>query len=1195
MTGTPDPRSHENLCAYLLGELEGEERQRLEAELASSEELAAERDRLAATIHLVQGTLGAPEAAESLPDDVKGLLHRAAESRRPAPWYALSSPTMRVAASLAVLVGGYGLVRLATTPSTSHLGEEPSTESTARLGGREDAARVGAEQRSSFLADESALDDLEKNAAVVDASRDARDEGDWEEPAESLEELAGRRGRADAEPADRSIEAGEASNRELLGQLQASPEGVRSGPARDEHAGAAVADAERGRGDAPEPRVPAELSSLGYTGEEPAAASGGRFGVDLAEADPAPDTTSASTQTRALDLPRGVEATEPLTDPALGGESPRDQIPAEEPAPTPDARTATPSAPATGGPTSPAGPGSPGGPSSPGSPGGPGAGGARLDSPGLGRLDVVGVPGGEAGVREESFEDQQLRRATVDGLAADRATEDTRLLQLEREIDAIANGTTMITTTGGVGNSARQGDDFFLGSGEGADFDSDSPFDSDRFNDALGIGGGGGGAWSAGRPSAGLFYDSALAPLFGDPTVRESISALHANGFGVDEISQMFVVTEQPERTAFALDLAALGPKIQRSGALGKFDAAELVAGLKENVAPGTWEEGANKVALVGDRIEIAAAEPVVDEVRGYLASNVAVLDEERLAPSVEVVLDPDLVVDRFYERCTRRPQESPSAMFFRYWGDNAFENALLDNQSTFGVDVDTASYALARNYVRSGYLPSKEQVRTEEFVNFFDADVPPPAEQAFAVTMELAPSRYGEPAREPWMLRVAVRGKDVEGTERDPLALTFVIDVSGSMSQGNRIELVKHGMRLLVGELDTRDTVSIVTFNQSSQLVLPPTSADNRALIEGAIYGLEPGGSTNAAAGLVLGYAQAEQMIAERVTNRVVMFSDGVANTGETDQAKITEQVRGSREKGIYLNTFGVGMGNHNDVLLEQLADKGDGICTYIDTPDEAHASLVDQFLSNFQPIARDAKIQVEFDPAQVAEYRLLGYENRAIADADFRNDAIDAGEVGAGHQVVALYEVVRHATGADLEAPLATARLRWLGPYGSSEENEARELEATLGAREASGSWEGTTAGFRRDALVAQYAEFLRRSRHAKGDSFEQLVADAKVLAPELRDPDFDEFVGLLEASRGLIASTLSPHDELTLALDAVRENLVLRAQVEDLIAQRNVELGESLRRIEQQNHQLEAELRDLLRDHFQTPAPPRVDPGR
>ena len=501
---------------------------------------------------------------------------------------------------------------------------------------------------------------------------------------------------------------------------------------------------------------------------------------------------------------------------------------------------------------------------------------------------------------------------------------------------------------------------------------------------------------------------------------------------------------------------------------------------------------------------------------------------------------------------CYPRPNESPRDMYFRFWGDNPFELTALDRLSTFSTDVDTASYALARRYLVDGHLPTKAQVRTEEFVNYFKGDVAPPSEGTFRLQMELAPSLFGD-SNDTWMLRVALRGREITKAQRTPLALTFVIDVSGSMREESRLELVKHALRLLVGQLDSNDTISIVKFSNDAAVVLPPTSARHRDLIESAIHPLQPEGSTNTESGLRMGYAQASAALTKNAQNRVVLLTDGVANVGITDPNALVALVETSRRQGVMLNTIGVGMDNHNDNLLEQLADKGDGLCNYVDDEAEVRRALVDNFTGAFQAIARDAKLQVEFDPAQVERYRLLGYENRAVADADFRNAKIDAAEIGAGHQVVALYEIVRTPT-RNADGPLAVARVRWKAPYANgvadAESNESeQELETRLTPRDAIGGYMQATAGYRRSVLVGQFAEFLRRSVHARTDSLDRLIAEAQKLDNELRDPDFSEFVSMVQKSRELVLAEQRRRDWVDDCGDVLRHNRFLRQQIEDL----------------------------------------------
>jgi Ca-activated chloride channel family protein len=311
------------------------------------------------------------------------------------------------------------------------------------------------------------------------------------------------------------------------------------------------------------------------------------------------------------------------------------------------------------------------------------------------------------------------------------------------------------------------------------------------------------------------------------------------------------------------------------------------------------------------------------------------------------------------------------------------------------------------------------------------------------------------------------------------------------------------------------------------------------------------------------------------------VFLSDGVANVGETDPAKLAEGVKRIREKGVYLNTIGVGMNNHNDALLEQLADKGDGICNYIDSPDEAKRVMVDNFTGAMETIARDVKIQVEFDPSQVYRYRLLGYENRFIANKDFRNDKIDAGEVGAGHQVCALYEL--ETTGKASDKPLATVRLRWKAPRDvrrPDANEEATEIERPVLASQMT-SYEGASYGYKRAVIVAQFAEFLRRSTHARGRSLDDLMSEARKIDRRGEDDDFSQLVTLLEKSRALILANLPACDELCQAVDVIRRNQILRAEHELLSTERDQKLIDELTR---QNNELEQRIREYLRHQLE-----------
>ena len=305
------------------------------------------------------------------------------------------------------------------------------------------------------------------------------------------------------------------------------------------------------------------------------------------------------------------------------------------------------------------------------------------------------------------------------------------------------------------------------------------------------------------------------------------------------------------------------------------------------------------------------------------------------------------------------------------------------DRVSTFALDVDTASYTIAQRYVSDGNRPDPASVRIEEWVNAFDQDYPRPDDDAFALVADGGPSPFLE--RDELLLRLGIQARDVRDRARDETALTFVIDTSGSMEREGRLELVKDGLRLLVEELRPDDSVAMVTFGDDARVILPPTRIDETDRIRDAIDELQPSGSTNLEAGLRLGYGLARETLTENGIDRVVLASDGVANVGLTDADGILDGIREDAAAGIELVSVGVGMGNYNDALLEQLADQGDGFYAYVNTIDEARRLFVDDLTGTLQTVALDAKAQVEFEPDAVASYRLVGYENRAIDDHDF------------------------------------------------------------------------------------------------------------------------------------------------------------------------------------------------------------------
>ena len=446
---------------------------------------------------------------------------------------------------------------------------------------------------------------------------------------------------------------------------------------------------------------------------------------------------------------------------------------------------------------------------------------------------------------------------------------------------------------------------------------------------------------------------------------------------------------------------------------------------------------------------------------------------------------------------------------FFQNYGVNPFIDARADHLSTFAMDVDTASYSVARRFVLDGNRPDPDSVRVEEFVNYFDQDYPQPRRGAFAIHVDGAHSPF---TQDTWIARVGIQGRDIPDHRRKDATLVFVIDTSGSMSRENRLELVKRALRLLVRELRPTDQIGIVTYGNRGHAILNPTEAKHDDYILEVIDGLYPGGSTNAEEGLRLGYEMADRWLdPERIT-RIILLSDGVANVGRTGPESILGQVRQYVNEGVTLSTVGVGMGNYNDVLMEQLANDGDGNYIYIDNLTEAWKSFAYNLTSTLQVIARDAKIQVSFNPDVVHSYRLIGYENRDVADRDFRNDSVDAGEVGAGHSVTALYELRLHERA---DGPIAKVHVRYEDP-GSQ---RIFEVDRNFNINDLQEYFESASPRFQLAATVAQYAEVLRESYWAQHTTFDDVRYHADRVGGILRnDPEVTEFARLVNMAAGI-----------------------------------------------------------------------------
>ncbi|HEX4131684.1 MAG TPA: VWA domain-containing protein [Pirellulales bacterium] len=337
---------------------------------------------------------------------------------------------------------------------------------------------------------------------------------------------------------------------------------------------------------------------------------------------------------------------------------------------------------------------------------------------------------------------------------------------------------------------------------------------------------------------------------------------------------------------------------------------------------------------------------------------------------------------------------------------ENPFRRVADEPLSTFSIDVDTASYSNVRRFLMAGQLPPPGAVRIEELVNYFTYDYPPPSDgRPFSVAADVAACPWNEKHR---LVRIGLKGREIDRDVRPASNLVFLVDVSGSMQPENKLPLVKKSLRMLVEQLTERDHVAMVVYAGSSGLVLPSTTGSERATLLGAIDCLESGGSTNGAAGLQLAYNTARDGFIKGGTNRVILCTDGDFNVGITSQDELVRLIETEAKSGVFLSALGFGMGNYKDSTLEKLADKGNGNYAYIDTEREARKVFVEQLSGTLVTIAKDVKIQIEFNPARVGAFRLLGYENRVLAHEDFNNDKKDAGEIGAGHSVTALYELV-------------------------------------------------------------------------------------------------------------------------------------------------------------------------------------------
>lgn len=527
------------------------------------------------------------------------------------------------------------------------------------------------------------------------------------------------------------------------------------------------------------------------------------------------------------------------------------------------------------------------------------------------------------------------------------------------------------------------------------------------------------------------------------------------------------------------------------------------------------------------NELEQAAVSEVRVRPRAEMASKIMQFDASAIALSVQPI-------DR---QNTEKYQHIP---------ENRVMQVKQQPVSTFSIDVDTGSYTNIRRMLRNGQLPPSDAVRIEEFINYFDYQYPQPQalDKPFEISTAVSVSPWNAQRH---LLRIGLKGYAEKGDNSNGSNLVFLIDVSGSMDQPDKLGLLKKSLVMLTKQLGQEDTVSIVVYAGASGVVLEPTRGNDTIQITQALNKLRAGGSTNGAAGIELAYQLAHQAYIDGGVNRVILATDGDFNVGRVNHNQLIDLIKEKRDQGIALTTLGFGQGNYNDHLMEQLADAGNGNYAYIDTLNESRKVLVDELSATMQMIAKDVKIQVEFNPQQVAEYRLIGYENRHLEQEDFNNDKVDAGDIGAGHSVTALYELTLHSSQDkfnsalryeqplkqdifQLESELAHVKLRFKEPL----QNDSKLLSAVVHSKQIK-AFEMQSVDFQFASAVAAFGHLLKHSKFVS-HNYDEVIA----MANKVKGPDNfgyrAEFVQLVRMAKMLatqqsnkIDYSVQPYEEL------------------------------------------------------------------
>ncbi|MGW8205384.1 MAG: vWA domain-containing protein [Hyphomicrobiaceae bacterium] len=486
-------------------------------------------------------------------------------------------------------------------------------------------------------------------------------------------------------------------------------------------------------------------------------------------------------------------------------------------------------------------------------------------------------------------------------------------------------------------------------------------------------------------------------------------------------------------------------------------------------------------------------------------------------------------------DRARSLPRLESNRDRFDHFAENPVKQVATDPVSTFSIDVDTASYGFVRKSLNAGRLPPADAVRVEEMINYFNYDYAPPeaAEVPFRPTVTVLPSLWNPDHQ---LVHVAIQGYELQSAERPTANLVFLIDVSGSMGSPDKLPLVKNSLKMLLDNLRPDDTVGLVTYASGSGIALEPTKVADKAKILSAIDALGAGGSTAGAAGIEDAYRLAESNFNRAAVNRVILATDGDFNVGLSDQNQLKSMIERKRQSGVFLSIIGVGQGNYNDALMQTLAQNGNGTAAYIDTLNEARKVLVEEASSTLFPIAKDVKIQVEFNPAEVSEYRLVGYETRALRREDFNNDKVDAGDVGSGHAVTAVYDITpvgkkklvddlrygQPQADAAKSEPVANAKPGELGflklRYKLPREDKSRLIEVPIRSADAVKSIDAASKDVRFAMAVATFGQMLKGGNFTGTVSYDDVIA----LATKAKGDDpfglRAEFVNLVRLAKSV-----------------------------------------------------------------------------